>query len=151
MRIPVMDNDPTSDNFGGSLKRYMAKLAPGQIRFYCKIISEKLRQVDQSDGSTQLFYGNCPMGKEYIKILFKDGADILGLKNAKDFAAHCLRADFITNLGNGNGVGDEERMVSSRHNSVGASAIYQERDSKSECNKFTALGIELPQKRRYYN
>ena len=30
MRIPVMNDDPTSDDFGGSIKRYLDKLAPGQ-------------------------------------------------------------------------------------------------------------------------
>ena len=67
MRIPVMDNDPCSEDFGGSIKRYLNKLAPGQTRFYCKVIPDNLRQVDLSDGTTQVFYGNCPIGKEYIK------------------------------------------------------------------------------------
>ena len=147
MRTPVMDDDPCSGDFGGSLKRYLTKLAPGQTRFYCKVIPENLRQVDPSDGTTQVFYGNCPIGKEYIKKLFKDGAAILGLKDPQNFGAHSLRAYFVTKLSNGNGVNDEERMVSSRHNSVGASAIYQERNSESEANKFAALGIEPPKKK----
>ena len=46
-----------------------------------------------------------PLGKEYIKKLFKDGAAILGLKNAESFGAHSLRADFVTRLANGNGIG----------------------------------------------
>ena len=53
---------------------------------------------------------------------------------------------FITNLANGDGVSLAECMDSSRHNSVAASNIYQERDSKSETNKFKALGI-VPKKR----
>ena len=148
MRIPVMDNDLCSEDFGGSIKRYLNKLAPGQTRFYCKVIPDNLRQVDLSDGTTQVFYGNCPIGKEYIKKLFKDGAAILGLSNPQNFGAHSLRAYFVTKLSNGNGVGDEERMVSSRHTSVGASAIYQERNTESESNKFVALGIELPKKKK---
>jgi len=111
-----------------------------------------LRQVDPSNGRTEVFYGNCPLGKEYINRLFKDGAVILGLANASTFAPHSLRAFFVTKLRNGEGVGDKERMVSSRHNSVAASAIYQERNLKSESNKFVALGIELPMpKKRYLN
>ena len=82
MRTPIMDNDPTSSDFGGSLKRFMEKLAPGQTQMHCKVIPEKLRHVDPSTGRTEVFHGNCPLGKEYINRLFKDGAAILGLSNA---------------------------------------------------------------------
>ena len=92
-----------------------------------------------------------PLGKEYIKKLFKDGAAILGLKNAASFGAHSLRVFFITSLSNGTGIGDKERMVSSRHDSVSANAIYQQRNSESESNKFAALGIPRPVKKKRYN
>ena len=110
-----------------------------------------MRHIDPSDGTTQVYYGNCPIGKEYIKKLFKDGAAVLGLQNPQNFGAHSLRAYFVTKLSVGDGVNDKERMVSSRHNSVGASAIYQERNSKSETNKFIALGINPPAKIERYN
>ena len=58
-----------------------------------------------------------------------------------------LRALFVTRLANGNGVSDEERMASSRHESLSASAIYQEQNSESESNKFAALGIRPPNKK----
>ena len=50
MRTPIMDDDPTSSDFGGSLKRFMDKLAPGQTRLYCKVIPEKCRHEDPSTG-----------------------------------------------------------------------------------------------------
>ena len=93
------------------------------------------------------FYGQCPIGNSGINKLFKDGAKSLGLPNSEKFCAHSLRAYFITRMANGRGVSDEERMVSSRHNSIAASANYQERNSVSESNKFEALGIKCPKKR----
>ena len=152
MRTPIMDNDPTSADFGGSFKRFLNKLAPGQTRLYCKVIPENCRHEDPSTGRTEVFYGNCPLGKEYVNKLFKDGAAILGLANASSFAPHSLRAYFVTKLSTGDGVNQEERMASSRHNSVAASAIYQERNSVSESNKFAALGIKAPEPiKRYLN
>ena len=149
MRIPKQDNDPTSSCIAGSIERYLKKLAPGQIRLYCKVIPYENRYVDASTGRTEVFYANSPLGKNAINKLFKDGAKILGLPEPESFCAHSLRAHFITNLANGTGVSDEERMVSSRHTSVASSAIYQERDGISESNKFAALGVRPPKKMRY--
>ena len=70
----------------------------------------------------------------------------MGLTDFKYFSAHSLREMFITKLSNGEGVNDEERMASSRHESVSASAIYQERNSISESNKFASFGIFPPNK-----
>ena len=47
MRIPVMDNDPNSADFGGSIQHYLAKLAPGQTRLYCKAVLEESQAVDK--------------------------------------------------------------------------------------------------------
>ena len=82
-----------------------------------------------------------------IADLFKEGAAILGLPNHKSFSAHSLRTMFVTKLANGKGVSDQERMASSRHNSISAIVIYQERNNESEGNKFEALGIEPPAKK----
>ena len=75
-----------------------------------------------------------------ISDFFKEGATILGLPNHKCFSAHSLRAMFVTKLANRKGASDQERMSSSRHNSTAASGIYQERNSKSESNRYEALG-----------
>ena len=113
--------------------------------WWCKVIPKKFQHPDQN-GVTQVFYPNQNLGKHKIRQLFKKGAAILDIPNAKDFCASSLRSMFITNLANGDGASLRECMDSSRHNSVAASNIYQERDSKSETNKFKALGI-VPKKR----
>ena len=102
MRVPVMDNDPTSSDFGGSIKRFLEKLAPGQTRIYCKAIPEDLRSVDKS-GNSKFFYANQPVGKNLISDLFKEGADMLGLPNPKKIAPHCLRSYMVTKIANGKG------------------------------------------------
>ena len=147
MRLPKMNNDPTSNDIAGSIERFLKKLSPGQTRFYCKVIPEKFR-VEDENGKIPYFYGHCPIGKTGINKLFKEGAKILGLPNPESFCAHSLRAYFVTRVSNGKGVNDEERMVSARHDSVGASAIYQERNCVSKSNKFLALGIAAPTKQR---
>ena len=76
--------------------------------------------------------------------MFKAGAVILGLPNPEMFSPHSLRAYFVTSLANDSGVSDQERMTASRHSSVAASAIYQVRNSTSEVNRFSALGINIP-------
>ena len=82
MRVPVMDNDPKSGDLGGSIKRFLDKLAPGQIRLYCKIIPPDQRKPD-SDGNVQVFYASSPLGKDTICNMFKEGAAILGLKDCR--------------------------------------------------------------------
>ena len=146
MRTPLVNEDPTSSDLGGCIKRYLEKMSPGQIRMYCKVIPVEQRSINE-DGQSLVFYANCPLGRNYILDLFKEGAGILGLPNPKSFSAHSLCPMFITKLSNGQGVNDEERMASSRHESVSASAIYQERDSVSESNKFASLGIMPPKKK----
>ena len=73
--------------------------------------------------------------------MFKEGAQILGLKNPNDFYPHCLRSEFIIRLANDRSLNDKETMHSARHSTVQASAAYQNRSSVSEMNKLTALGI----------
>ena len=160
-----MDDDPNSTDFGGSIQRYLTKLAPGQTRLYCKVVPEQFRAVDKK-GNYQVFYANQPLGKNAISELFKEGAALMGLPSPKRFSPHSLRAYMVTMLANGEGkysdilllfflllfstdfcciflgVSDQERMDSCRHDSVAANSIYQERDSTSETNKFAALGIK---------
>ena len=123
MRVPKTNDDPKSNCLGGSIERFLNKLAPGQLKLYCKVIPEKFQHPDQN-GVTQVFYPNQNLGKHKIRELFKKGAGILELPNAKDFCASSLCSMFITNLANGDGVSLRECMDSSRHNSVAASNIY---------------------------
>ena len=71
MRLPVQDDDPFSSCLAGSTKRFLCKLSPGQIRIYCKVVPKNLRTIG---GNQDYFYGNCPIGKEGIALLFKMGA-----------------------------------------------------------------------------
>ena len=102
MRMPVMDNDPTSADFGGSIQRFLAKLAPGQTRLYCKVVPEEFRAVDKK-GNYQVFYANQPLGKNAISDIFKEGAALLGLPKPQKFSPHSLRAYMVTMLANGEG------------------------------------------------
>ena len=143
MRLPVMDNDPTSACLSGSIKRFLDKLAPGQTRIYCKVVPEHVRNTPGKFHG-QFFYPNSPLGRNTILKVFKAGAVILGLPNPETFSPHSLRAYFVTSLANDSGVSDQERMTASRHSSVAASAIYQVRNNTSEVNRFSALGINIP-------
>ena len=145
MRTPCVNNDPTSSDFGGCIKRYFGNLSPAQTRIYCKVIPTEMWTVN-SGGDCPIFYSSMPLGENMISDLFKERAAILGLPNHKSFSAHSLCAMFVTKLANGKGVSDQERMSSSRHNSTVASVIYQERDCESE-NQYAALGIMPPNKK----
>ena len=71
MRVPVMNDDRTSDDLGGSIGRYLVKMAPGQIRIYCKFRPLLSQTLDESTGKRQFFYGEKPIGKNGITKLFK--------------------------------------------------------------------------------
>ena len=86
------------------------------------------------------------MGKDYIAKLFKEGAEFLGIKCPANFCPQSLRTMFITNLANDPGVSPVERMAALRHNSVAASAIYQEAGGVSKSRRFAALDIKISPK-----
>jgi len=145
MRLPVLNDDPWSDCLAGSIKRFLQKLTAGQTRIYCKVVPLELRMDSESSYFGQYFYPNNPLGKNTVLKLFKSGAKLQGLSNPDSFSPHSLRAYFVTRLANDSGVSIQECMTASRHSSVAASAIYQERDMNSECNMFTALGCQIPE------
>ena len=82
-----------------------------------------------------------PIKKNTINRMFKEGAQILGLKKPNNFYPHCLQSEFITRIAKNGSVNDKERMRSARHSTVQASAAYQNRSSVSEMSKLHALGI----------
>ena len=86
------------------------------------------------------------MGKDYIAKLFKEGAEFLGIKCPANFCPQSLHAMFIMNLANDPGVSPVERMAALHHNSIAASAIYQETGGVSESRRFAALGIKISPK-----
>ena len=138
----VMNDDATSDDLSGSKGWYISKMAPGQLRLYCKTISYNKRVPDPKINQVQYFYPNNPLGRNTIRSMFKEGTRILGLPNWENLLlivyVLCLLPRWRMEIG----VSDKELMGSTHHNSLSASANYQERDSKSETNKFEALGIK---------
>ena len=144
MRVPKMNDDPTSDDLGGCIERYIGKMARGQFRLYTKSLPQEKQIPDPSTGKIPYYYPLQVLGRNKVRELFKEGAAILGLPDPEKFAPHSLRACFVSRLANGKGVSDQEMLDATRHNSISASANYQERDTTSESNKFEALGIKRP-------
>jgi hypothetical protein len=131
--------------FGACMERFMAKLAPGQKRFYCYPLppSSERGPADARDGILY-FYKNKPLGVNTIRRLMKRAAKRLGI--SENFMPHSLRALCITKLVNNKAVSQAETMKVARHNSVAASVTYQEVDAVSEHNRLLALGVKLPPK-----
>ena len=96
MKLPVMNNDPKSSDPGGCIKRFLAKLAPGQTRIYCKVVPKHLREKRNDN----FFYPSNCLGKEKILSSFRRGAEIMGLSNPKQFMPHILRHILGTHLAN---------------------------------------------------
>lgn len=127
--------------FGACMERFMAKLAPGQTRFYCYPIPPT-NKTAAGAFEGQIFYRNKPLGVNTVRRLMKEGAKKLGIK--ANFLPHSLRALCITKLVNNKAVSTAEMMKVARHNSVAASVTYQEVDAVSEHNRMLALGVPLP-------
>ena len=137
IHVPIMNDRVDSENVGRCIGCFLDKLA----------ISAGTESRDPITGKLESVYADLPIGRNGISKLVKDGANILGLHNHDSFSPHSLCPYFITKLANGNGVRDRKIMASACHTSLGASAIYQERDGGSESNKFVVLGIN-PLKRQ---
>ena len=137
-RIPVDWSDP--ENFGACVLRFLQKCSPGQDRMYCKVASFPHKQRLIADGYPDAeFFAKRPLGLNMVRVLFKEGAKILGLP--EDFRPHSLRGACITKLVNAPDVSLAETMSHARHNSVSASKNYQRIDGISEGNRFRALGL----------
>jgi len=139
MQIPILNEDPTSDDLSGLIGCYFSKMAPGQMRIYTKVVPDKYKTIDPKTGKLKIYYPNSPLGKDTILKQFREDAKILGIKNPSKFCPASLRLHFCTKLSNGYGVSDEEKCASARHSSIAANAIYQERDTISAVNKFNLL------------
>ena len=139
MRFPIMAGDP--NNFGGALHRLMEKFVPGQKRVYCKRATPEKRTEWLEKGYPKAeFFATLHLGEKKISKLFKKGAEILGIKNVKNFKPHSLRGACITTLVNSKDVSLAETMRVARHSSVSASKVYQRVDGISEGNRLSAFG-----------
>jgi hypothetical protein len=98
LRIPINETDPAC--LGASVKRYMKKLAPGQVRLYCHIATPEYIQSNyrRHGNTTSIFYPNLPIGVNKIKELMAAKAKILRLPES--FRPHSLRAVGVTKLAN---------------------------------------------------
>ena len=133
-RLPVRDFfDPTSGCPAGTLLRLAEKQPEGCVKLFNHV---------KGDGTDGVFTKR-QMGKSHVARLFKESTEFLGIKCPANFCPQSLRAMFITNLANDPGVSPTERMAASRHNSVAASAIYQEAGGVSKSRRFAALGIKV--------
>jgi hypothetical protein len=142
LSFPINENDPNC--FGASLRRYIAKLSPGQKRMYCYWSTDDSAIYDRSDGKIlkNIFHARKPLGMNKIRELFTEGAAILGLPS--NFLPHSLRALCITRLVNDSAVSLSETMEVARHSSVAASKDYMVVDGVSAFNRMKALGAFTP-------
>ena len=147
MRIPVLDDDPTSSCFGGSLLRYVKKMNNDQRFVHCRSVDVSKRHSQIKRGLKGFYYENCRLGQNKIAQLFKEGADILGV-DSNNFCPHSLRALFITNMVNNGNVSNEESMKAARHSSVSAHLEYQETGQVSEGNRIKCLLDARPDKEK---
>ena len=139
MRFPIIDGD--MNNFGGSLERLIEKMSPGQVRIYCRPAGrDRLLEMRNAGFKNAMFYAASQIGEKMILQMFKDGAELLGLTNARHFKPHSLRGACITILANDPSVSLAETMKIARHTSVSASKVYQRVDGISEGNRLVALG-----------
>ena len=138
MRLPVLNNDPTSNCFAGSLLRYIEKTDKDQIHLHCRAVPEKNRKVQMNKGLKGFYYQNLNIGPNTISELFKEGAEICGLLS-EDFCPHSLRALFITTLVNDENVSIQESMKAARHSSVSAHLEYIQTGKKSEGKRIECL------------
>ena len=147
MRIPVMDDDPSSSCFAGSLLRYLAKMNDGQRYLHCRHVKEEHRASQLKKGLKGFYYSNLKLGPNKIADLFKEGADRLGILT-DDFCPHSLRALFITNMVNDGSVSNRESMAAARHLDVKAHLGYQEMGEVSEGNRITCILNAQPDRKR---
>ena len=145
MRMPILDEDPSSSCFGGSLLRYLEKMNPDQKWLHCRGVLESSRALQQKKGLKGFYYENLKLGATSISKLFKKGAGLLGILS-EDFCPHSLRALFITTMVNDGKVSNKESMRAARHTSIKAHLDYQETGQVSEGNRIQCLLDARPDK-----
>jgi hypothetical protein len=143
LHFSINQDDPA--NWGASTDRYMAKLAPGQTRMYCKPDTEAyINSTYWCHGNnSSIFYPNTPLGINKITALMVEGARILGILHNNLFL-HILCAVGITNLANNSSISDAERCCAAHHSTVNANQVYQTVDSCSKASRLIALGVNIP-------
>ena len=109
------------------LERYLEKLAPGQLRLYCRV---------KKDNTLS---GNQPLGKNTCAKMVKEVGMDWGIQDMAKFKPHVFRHQFLTFLANDPALNLSEVMAAGRHYSVSASLAYQRRCAHSESAKFDSV------------
>ena len=140
-RLPVIDAEDMKDP-GGTLIRYKKSWYPGQERFHTKPLTVRQMTKLRSEGNFTTRYSNRPLGKDKIRLLFKEGAKILGISDYSKFSGHALRANYCTTIANCPGMTTKEKLQATRHASLQANLTYVEPTAAGEKRKLKAFGIE---------
>ena len=135
MRYPVIDINDPNDRIAAII-RYLKKVSPLQLRFYCKEASNKQRELMTRNGYPLAEMSpSQPYGENTIGAILKEGCKKCGL----DISGHGLRRIFVTSLANHPGLSMAEILAATRHSSVAAILPYQMRNKTSEAAKFAAI------------
>lgn len=132
MRVPILDYDPTSEDFGGSMLRLVDKVKKSFTSDYAGRLY--LKPNDNGKNFTKKVIGRNTFDKK-----MKLAADFLGIERNKFHGAHGYRHFFCTLLANDSSISVAEGMKAARHSSVSAHKGYQATDSVSEANKLKCL------------
>ena len=144
-RQPKWTDDKTSLCYAGILERYLKKLSPGQTRLFCYEASAEQKANYYAIGWPKAEMSPCqPIGVNKIGLMFKEGAQLLGIHDPFTFSGHALRRYFLSKLYNSSEVSSVEAMCAGRHNSVAAGTTYVQRNTQSEAGRFRALGAPSP-------
>ena len=109
------------------LERYLVKLAPGQLRLYCRV---------KKDGSMSALQ---PLGKHTCAKMVKEVGIDAGIVDMQGWKPHVFRSRFLTMLANDPALNLSEVMAAGRHKSVSASLAYQRRNAASEAARFDSV------------
>ena len=98
MTFPVVPSK--IDDFASDVKDYLAKIEPGQMRFYCKEQKNPLRlHALKEQGFTQSQMNkNLPLGEHSIRTLMRQAAQKIGYSDWENFQAHAMRRHCITKM-----------------------------------------------------
>lgn len=118
----------------GCLDRYLDKLAPGQLRLYCRV---------KKDGTMSPIQ---PLGRNTCSKMVQEVGVECGIQDMKKWKPHVFRSKFLTFLANDPNLNLAEVMAAGRHRSVAASLAYQRRTGESESAKFDS--VERAMKRK---
>lgn len=134
MHLPVEIENLSSP--GGTLKRYMIKLSPGQKGFYCRSVSQlKGHKFGCAGFPNAEMSPKDVIGVHKIRVMTKEALKRLGISTT----GHGARRLAITIVVNDATVNMSESLAFVRHNFLGAQRSYITHDNNSGYARFLAL------------